>query len=116
MLFGHLRALYSAYFMLYRVYSMPRWLQVYSTTLGLEFAFCMLELGRIALEKRRRRRKMQELKNKYAGTPEKRRIRLLLFRMKQIRSLNAEKANLKARNANVRGRVARRISRSSSFS
>ena len=92
MLFVHLHTMYSVYSMY------PLWLQVYSTTLMLLVTYLFLELGRIALEKRRevaRRNKRMKL--------EDRKIRMQMSRMKSesINSLIAENAKLKADKATL---------------
>ena len=69
----------------------------YFVSFVLGFAFRWLELRRIAIEKHRRHRKIQEFKKKNTTKTEERRIRLLLVRMKQIRSLNAEMSKLTTR-------------------
>ena len=99
MLFVHLRTLYTVYS------TYPLWLQVYSTTLGLGVTYLFLQLGRIALEKRREHKEVAR-RNKRMKL-EDRNIRIQKSRMKLeiIRSLIAENDKLKADKATLQAEI-----------
>lgn len=100
MLFGHLRVLYSVYS------SYPFWLQAYSTTLGFTVTFCLLELGRMTLEKHMNHREQTRRMNDRMKT-RKNRIETIRSRMQAetIRSLNAKNVDLQTHIATLQAEI-----------
>ena len=100
MLFGHLRVLYSVYS------SYPLWLQAYSTTLGLTVTFCLLELGRMALEKHMNHREQtRRMNNRMRLQTRNTRIEMSRMQAETIRSLNAKNVDLQTHIATLKAEI-----------